>query len=309
MTSQVVDTRTEMKITQFSGEEKDWAVWSLRFEAYSALIGYEDIMAHAAAQTAPLDHATLSERALVISKALWHLLIMKCEGKAMSLARAAGKHNGLEAWRLMKIDYEGVDGSRQAAMLRYILNPGQKWKDDEQKQIPFLTSLQQWQQVISDYDDQTATTNPGGLQQSVLCSVVIEHAPQVFKEMLLGSSEVDRASILAMRTRIRTYFNQSRQYSVNLETSVPTTQARDSGGPKPMDVDQIRQTLQGQIDAIKGGKGKHGKGKFGKGKHGKDGKNNKGKKGKTKHENKGRTPFQGECGFLREVGPQASRLL
>jgi hypothetical protein len=119
----LVDTRQEMKITKHSGSEKDWAVWALRFEAYTGLLGFEDAMSTAANMQQPVRIDEMNEESLEISKALWYLLVSYTDGKSIGVVRLAGKHNGLEAWRALKLEFEGNQGGRFTAMLRLILNP------------------------------------------------------------------------------------------------------------------------------------------------------------------------------------------
>ena len=112
-----LDTRPEMKITKHSGSEKDWPIWSLRFEAYTGLLGFEEVMSAAADSAVPIRYGSLNEVNQEISKALWYLLISYTDGKSIGVVRLAGKHGGLEAWRLPKVGYEGKQGGRFTVML------------------------------------------------------------------------------------------------------------------------------------------------------------------------------------------------
>ncbi len=123
----LVDTRQEMKITKHSGSEKDWAVWALRFEAYTGLLGFEDAMSIAANMQQPVRIDEMNAESLEISKALWYLLVSYTDGKSIGVVRLAGKHNGLEAWRSLKLEFEGKQGGRFTAMLHFILNPKDRW--------------------------------------------------------------------------------------------------------------------------------------------------------------------------------------
>ena len=204
---QMLDTRTEMKVNSFNGDDAQWQIWTLRFEAYTALLGWEDLMAAAAEATVPIHMDSIGDENVRYGKQLWHLLLSKCDGRALGIIRGAGKHNGFESWRLLKAEYESREGGRFTAMLRYVLNPGAKWTEDSQKAVPFLQSLQDWRQVVQDYCDQSGET----LTNNVLVSVVLEHAPQPFRDMLLAAPPAARVSVETCRERIREYYNQSRQ--------------------------------------------------------------------------------------------------
>ena len=55
-----LDTRHEMKVGKFSGRDEEWANWALKFEAYTGLLGYEQVMATACDHPGELDYATFS---------------------------------------------------------------------------------------------------------------------------------------------------------------------------------------------------------------------------------------------------------
>ncbi len=77
-------------------------------------------------QSKPIERDGISEDALAVSKALRALLVTKCEGTALSIVSPAPKRRGLDCWRQLKLEYEGLQGSRLAAVLFGILNPGQR---------------------------------------------------------------------------------------------------------------------------------------------------------------------------------------
>ena len=62
-----------------------------------------------------------------ISRQLYAILVVKLDGKAPGIVQLFGKGEGggrrLEAWRQLKLQYEGKSGNRQTALLRGILNP------------------------------------------------------------------------------------------------------------------------------------------------------------------------------------------
>ena len=56
------------------------------------------------------------------------LLVTKFEGKALSLVSLVPRRHGIEAWRVLKEEYEDKGGNRTAALLRVILNPRVRWE-------------------------------------------------------------------------------------------------------------------------------------------------------------------------------------
>ena len=47
MTASLFDTREEFKVGSFDGKDEHWVHWSLKFEAFTSLLGWEDAMATA----------------------------------------------------------------------------------------------------------------------------------------------------------------------------------------------------------------------------------------------------------------------
>ena len=82
---QLVDRRIDMKLSRFSGRDEEWSDWCLRFEAYCGLMGYDRVMEGAAVHATPIAADTLGQSEAAASKALWHLLVTWCDGKALGL--------------------------------------------------------------------------------------------------------------------------------------------------------------------------------------------------------------------------------
>ncbi|CAK0869723.1 unnamed protein product [Prorocentrum cordatum] len=59
---EVVDVRTDMRLQRFDGTDEKWGDWSLRFEAYTALLGFEEFMTAAGQRQDPLLNDQLDER-------------------------------------------------------------------------------------------------------------------------------------------------------------------------------------------------------------------------------------------------------
>ena len=113
-----IDTRGEFKLVPYSGDDEHWSQWVLKFEAWSALVGWGRQLDAAAAPTLQIVNTTLEAEVQTISRQLYAILVVKLEGKALGIVQLVGKREGLEAWRQLKLEYEGKSGNRQAALLR-----------------------------------------------------------------------------------------------------------------------------------------------------------------------------------------------
>ncbi|CAK0856495.1 unnamed protein product [Prorocentrum cordatum] len=264
----VVDVRTDMRLQRFDRTDERWGDWSLRFEAYTALLGFEDLMTEVALRRDPVLADALGDRAKAVSQRLWHLPITWC---AVKLSR----NNGLEAWRQLKIECESRTGDRWTAMLRFTLSPQDKLARDRESGINFFQSLT-------------------GVSDSVRVSVLLEHAPEPYREALRQAPEDVKLTFGAARSHIRGYYNQGRTF-----TRVP-----DTGGVVPMQVDAARGgPPMGKAGGTtsKAGKMDRSGGKAGKAQEGKDSKmkskNRDG--GKRARAAKASSPsiFDGECGY------------
>ena len=108
-------------------------ITGLKFEAWSELVGWGRQLDAAAASTLPIVNTTLYAEVQTISRQLYAILVVKLEGKALGIVQLVNKGEGLEAWRQLKLEYESKSGSRQAALLRGILNPRAAWEADAEQ--------------------------------------------------------------------------------------------------------------------------------------------------------------------------------
>ena len=125
MAVSVIDTRGEFKFVSYSGDDEHWPQWVLKFEAWSELVGWGRQLDAAAASTLPIVNTTLESEVQTISRQLYAILVVKLEGKALGIVQLVNKGEGLEAWRQLRLEYEGKSGNRQAALLREISTQGQ----------------------------------------------------------------------------------------------------------------------------------------------------------------------------------------
>ena len=129
-------------------------------------------------------------------------------------------------------------------MLRFILNPKDRWDADKTKNTNFTESLTDWGTLTVEYISQSGET----LSENIKVSVVFEHAPEPYRTMLRGAPENVKATFASVRNHVRNYYNESRAFDDMVGNALYS-------GNDPM-----------QVDAVKG-KGKKGK-SDGKGKKG-----------------------------------------
>ena len=277
-----VDTRGQFSVSTFSGKDDDWPAWCVKFESYCELVGLGAQMEEAVVYSGSLSLAALGTRANDTARVVFALLISKTEGKALGLVMLSEKHNGLEAWRKLKDEYEAKHGGRLAAMLRGILNPALTWTKDAASGKEFLESLTVWERRLTEY----RLASGEDVSENILVATVLEHCPQQYRDMLRSAPQTARLTYAAVRGHIKKYCVVSRTYA---DTGILDTSSM------PMYIGQLK------------GKGKHkgDKGKQGKGKSkDKSSKGSDGKKGKKdgKAPWKETTHFQGDCGYCGKWG-------
>ena len=95
-------------------------VWRVKFEAYADLAKMGAHLDVAAEQLSFITHDGLDTNSVTISKTVHTLLITKCQGKALSLVSLVPRRFGLEARRVLKVEYEGKKWhSHSSARERY----------------------------------------------------------------------------------------------------------------------------------------------------------------------------------------------
>lgn len=140
-----LDVGDKVKLGDFNGEDKDWDAWSVRFEAYCDLAGMGDALEGAESCTTTIVNDQLGAEALQASRTIYALLISHTQGRALGIVTLCPRRHGLEAWRRLKQEYEGRQGSRIAAMLRGVLNPGERWAALHNSKTEFVDMLTAWE--------------------------------------------------------------------------------------------------------------------------------------------------------------------
>ena len=207
MAAPVIDTRGEFKLVPFSGDDEHWSQWVLKFEAWSELVGWGQQLDAAAASTLPIVNTTPETEVQTISRQLYAIFVVKLEGKALGIVQPV-KGEGLEAWRQLKLEYEGKSGNRQAALLRGIVNPRAAWEADTRDGRSVVESLNRWEKTIGLY----RTASGVDISDGILVVTVLEHWPESHQYILKQAPSNVRASCSAMRGWLREYAETLRRY-------------------------------------------------------------------------------------------------
>ncbi|CAK0847992.1 unnamed protein product, partial [Prorocentrum cordatum] len=175
-------------------------------------------------------------------------------------------------------------------MLRFILSPQDKWAKDREAGIDFFQSLTAWEAIVAEYVDQSGEA----VSDNVRASVLLERAPDPYREVLRQAPEEVGLTFGAARSHIRGYYNQGRTF-----TRVP-----DVGGVVPMQVGAFRAGLPSGKASGKGKTHKSDKsgGKSGKFQKGKDSKTKSRARDGGKHGKSQTEYFDGECGYCCKWG-------
>ena len=242
-----------MGLPNFDGTDAGWESWRVKFQAYADLA---DIGAHlevAAEQTSFIKHEGLDAHILLVSRAVYALLITKCEGKPLSLVCLVPRRFGLEAWRVLKDEYQEKGGNRMAARVRGILNPLFRWEKTYSEGRDLGDMHASWGKDVA----QHRIAAGADLQQAVQVATAMERSPAADRDLL-------KVVPLATCETYQTFRAYVREWTLAQRTYDDLGRHTTSDTSAPMDIGQV-----------KGTKGKGNKGKKGKGKE----------KGKSKKEN------------------------
>ena len=179
----------------------------------------------AAAPTLPIVNTTLEAEVQTISRQLNAILVVKLEEKALEIVQLVNKGEGLEAWRQLKLEYEGKSGNRQAALLRGILNPRAAWEADTRDGRSVVESLNRWEETIGLYRTASGVDTSDGIS----AATVLEHSPESYQNILKQAPSNLRATYSAMRGWLREYAETLRRYDGTSGSSSHQTQSNWTG--------------------------------------------------------------------------------
>ena len=144
-------------------------------------MGWTPVLSAASVHEGPLPNATLNDTAVAVSRSLHYLLLHKTQGKAVGIVRLCGAGEGLDAWRQLKVCYESMEGARVTGMLRFILHPKDRWMQDRDGGKDMEQSLNEWERLITDYEEQSLEL----VSDNIRVSTLLEHLPSPFREVLM----------------------------------------------------------------------------------------------------------------------------
>ena len=115
----LADCKGDIKMAEFSGREEDWGSWLTKAHAFFTLMEWDELSdaLEQIPDTRDVGNAPLGVNAVPVSKALHAVLTMKLQRKALAIITLAGKGEGFQAWRMLRVEYEPSVSNRFAAML------------------------------------------------------------------------------------------------------------------------------------------------------------------------------------------------
>ena len=158
----MVDNRELAKPNTCDGSA-EFLQWKIRLGAFVQSV-HEDLdapMTWAEEETDPISNASIvaafgetkpTEHTVpeldAKNRQLYAVLQTICEKEAFTIVRAAGKSNGLEAWRRLCKTYDPSTGGRRRALLRSVLNPSRVNKIEE-----LSAAVESWEEQVRQYEN------------------------------------------------------------------------------------------------------------------------------------------------------------
>ena len=146
--SSVLDPKCLESIKTFSGKDEDYPEWEVKLKSTTTLLGLDGEMAVAIAEPTKdsvMLEALPADEVRNKAKALYHILIQSCQGKALTIVLTCEENNGLQAWRRVKREYKPEVAPRHNAMPISLLTP--KFSSDR----PFTEQITEWGRNIDEY--------------------------------------------------------------------------------------------------------------------------------------------------------------
>ena len=235
----LVDNRGLAKPHSYDGTA-DFLQWKIRLEAFVQSVheDLEDPMTWAEEETDPISGASVAAAFGSVnpsqhevpelegkSQQLYAVLQTLCEKEAFTIIRAAGKGNGLEAWRRLCKRYDPSTGGRRRALLRSVLNPSRVNKIEE-----LSAAVESWEEQVRQYENRR---KPDGsrptLDEDIRVAILESICP----------AEVER-HLQLNQARFADYDEGRKELSSYLETRIglklkPGSSSNEQG-PTPMDI-------------------------------------------------------------------------
>ena len=177
--------------------------------------------------------------------------------RPLRIHRQVIDRNGYETWRQLCKLYEPRTKSRSISLLQALMS-----FPNFDKTRTLLEQIQSLERIREEYQRTSGASLSDDIMTSTLLRVLPKHIQQHLHLQMTSASDYS-----AVRQMVLSYEVASSTYStgrIHAELGVVTSYAStSSGGPQPMEIDQIAQYDKGK-GKMKG-KGKEGKGKYGKG--------------------------------------------
>ena len=165
---------------------------------------------------------------------LYAVLQTICEKEAFIIVRAAGKSNGLEAWRRLCKRYDPSIGGRRGALLGNVLNPSRVNKIEE-----FSAAVESWEEQVRQYKNRRKPegTSPT-LDEDIRVAILESICPaEVEKHLQLNQAQ------FADYDEVRNTYLETR---IGLKLKPGSSGSVDHGGPAPMDVGALGKGVEGK---------------------------------------------------------------
>ena len=292
----VVDPKILERVKDFSGKDEDFAEWFVKIKSLASLLNVGDEMQAAVDEA---DESTVEMTALPDdevrdkARAVYHILLQACSGKAFTIVRQVQDANGFLVWRRLVNEYRPEVATRHNAMLMSLLTP--TFDANE----PFMAQLAKWELAIEDYKKASGKD----FEDSMKVAVLTRWSPDNM-----------RSSINAISARVDGDYRRIKTELQSLE--IGNRNYGGSPGTSPSNYDHVPMEI-GKIDANAtctncGKKGHTAESCWSRNGEGKKGKKGKRKgKGKDNKDNKwgsggGNDKFQGKCDYCGKEGHKAS---
>ena len=150
-----------------------------------------------------------------------------CEKEAFTIVRAAGKGNGLEAWRRLCKRCDPSTGGRSRALLRSVLSPSRVGRVED-----LSAAVESWEEQVRLYEQRRKPDGSRPTLDEDIKVAILESICPVEVEKHIQLNQARFADYDEVRTELSTYL----ETRVGLKLKPGSTGSNDHGGPAPMDV-------------------------------------------------------------------------
>ena len=170
-TQSLIDTRGIAKPSNFTGEPRDWPVFSFKYLNFASCVypQVREIAQFAQQQAGPIvevdiDSEDLPENVEDIQNQMYSSLVQLMDGESFMIMQNCA-HNvwrGLEAWRRLTKRYDPTGVNMQRSALQKVLHPG------EAKMHDLSNAIEKWLHDVGRYEQRAGKTLDGEIKASIL---------------------------------------------------------------------------------------------------------------------------------------------